>query len=617
MNLWPHQQQALDFVAETGHCALLGMDMGCLAGDSVVNINRGGNGRRITIRNLVEKESAGWPRGRTRRAGSEIQTMVRCMKADGTLGLAPLVGVKDTGMRLTMRMVLRSGRQLRLTPEHEVCTPKGKVEARTLQVGDSVLIDGNPAFSADRRAKRRPRRDIVTEIARDILSVRVYDLSIGEPAHTYIANGIVVGNTGKSRVVCEIAAKLDRGLGIILCPKSVVPVWEDELAKWAPDVDVLALTRGGGRLKADRTRQFLAATRPGIRVVVLNYESFISKSLSELLLYVQWDLAVCDESHRIKAPSGRTSRTVAKIRAARRLCLTGTPTPHSPLDVFGQARFLSVTHFGLSWTRFRARYAVLERRPGIPVPIVTGHRNLDELERRMARFVFRVTADEVLDLPDREHQRRTVALDPSELTAYVQMEQHLVADVERGEVTASNVLDRLLKLQQITGGTVSQDGRTHRIGRSKQDALCEILEALPPSEKVVVFARFRADLDAINEAAASCNRGVFELSGRTNALGDWKQSHGGVIAIQIQAGGSGISLVEARYCIYYSLGFSLGDFEQSLARCRRPGQTRVVVYIHLAARQTVDEKVYAALASRKNIIEEVLNGITQYQRVAL
>jgi SNF2 family DNA or RNA helicase len=80
--------------------------------------------------------------------------------------------------------------------------------------------------------------------------------------------------------------------------------------------------------------------------------------------------------------------------------------------------------------------------------------------------------------------------------------------------------------------------------------------------------------------------------------------------VQIQSGGVGIDCSRAAYAFYYSLGFSLGDYEQSLARLRRPGQTRCVRYYHLVCEGTVDAQVYAALRERRNVIEAVLRKLT-------
>ena len=69
----------------------------------------------------------------------------------------------------------------------------------------------------------------------------------------------------------------------------------------------------------------------------------------------------------------------------------------------------------------------------------------------------------------------------------------------------------------------------------------------------------------------------------------------------------GLDLTLARYAIYYSLGFSLGDYSQSMARLHRPGQTHPVEYIHILASGTVDEIVMEALAKREAVVDHILN----------
>ena len=137
-------------------------------------------------------------------------------------------------------------------------------------------------------------------------------------------------------------------------------------------------------------------------------------------------------------------------------------------------------------------------------------------------------------------------------------------------MTAKNAMVKLIRLAQITGGVVrTEQGGEERIDSAKLDALVDILEEIEPGEPVVVFGRFHADLDAVKEAAARNERRCFELSGRVNQLAEWSAGAGGnVLAVQIQAGGVGIDLTRARYSIYYSPTFSLGDYEQSLARVR-------------------------------------------------
>ena len=115
----------------------------------------------------------------------------------------------------------------------------------------------------------------------------------------------------------------------------------------------------------------------------------------------------------------------------------------------------------------------------------------------------------------------------------------------------------------------------------------------------------------MHAAAASLDVRSAELSGRRNELDEWQQGDGPeVIAVQIQAGGLGIDLTRARYSIFYSLGYSLGDYEQALARVHRPGQNRKVTHLHLVAPGTVDEHVYDALEQKRDVVEFVIDTLT-------
>ncbi len=155
------------------------------------------------------------------------------------------------------------------------------------------------------------------------------------------------------------------------------------------------------------------------------------------------------------------------------------------------------------------------------------------------------------------------------------------------------------------------DRRIVEIDTAKKDTLAEILDGLPVQEKVAVFCKFRHDLDNVRKVAESQGRRYGEVSGRQDDLIDSRfPPDTDVLGVQIQAGGAGVDLSAAAYCVYYTVGFSLGDYEQSLARTHRPGQERSVTYYHLIAEQTVDERVYAALSERKDVVTAVLERVS-------
>jgi len=421
--------------------------------------------------------------------------------------------------------------------------------------------------------------------------------------------------TGKSRCAISLAHHVGARRTLILCPLSVCEAWAEQYARFGDDdteVVILSRCKGTVRRKQDAATQALARATAHARplVVVVNYESARNQPLAAWLEAQRFDLLVLDEVHRIKSPAGTTSRWVSRLAktCARRVGLTGTPMPHSPLDVYAQFRSLDPGIFGWSFVKFRRQYAVMGGWGGKQV---TGFRNLDHLRERMARVTYQVDRS-VLDLPEAIHERRVVDLSAKARRIYRDLDTRFAAEVQGGEITASNALVKLLRLQQLTSGVATIDDdppRVEQIDTAKEDALVDLFEDLPSDEPVIVFGRFLGDMGAVHRAADRTGRESLELSGARRELQAWQAGAAPILAVQIQAGGVGIDLTRAAYCVYLSTGFSLGDYEQSLARCHRPGQKRSVAYYHIVARDTVDEQVYHALRERKNVVEAILDGI--------
>lgn len=122
--------------------ALLADEMGCVEGDAVIQVNRAGAGRTYTIRDAHQRfhqmgrENYQWD--------PAIETYVKAM-CDGQLRLHRLKNIIAKGEKKTVKIILESGKSLRLTPDHEVAIPGNEWKAAgALSVGDSVLTNGKP-----------------------------------------------------------------------------------------------------------------------------------------------------------------------------------------------------------------------------------------------------------------------------------------------------------------------------------------------------------------------------------------------------------------------------------------------------------------------------------------
>ena len=401
---------------------------------------------------------------------------------------------------------------------------------------------------------------------------------------------------------------------LIVAPLSVLPVWEAQIEMHSRgDLRPLVL-RGTVAKKAHQIKKAYSQPRWPTAIIV-NYESLWREPLASLILSMDWGWVILDEAHKIKSPGSKVSRFCARLAPCshRRLALTGTPMPHSPLDVYGIFRFLDVGLFGSSFAKFRGEFATMG---GFQDKQVVAHRNLDKLAGMMDRITFSCKAADVLDLPPTQDIEHPVELSTKEYRAYLEMEGDFVAWLEEaGEnIVASNALAKIIRLQQITSGYLpipsSDFGQVEQIGTSKADALRDLLEGI--DEPAAVFCKFRHDLATVQRIAESLGRKYCEVSGTRKDIdtGRWTEDQGDIAGIQIQAGGLGIDLTRARYGIYYSPSHSLGDYLQSRARLHRPGQDRPVTFIQLVGQQTIDEAIYKALAKKEKVIESVIKELS-------
>ena len=454
--------------------------------------------------------------------------------------------------------------------------------------------------------------------------------------------------TGKTRSAIEVGAAEKNRLTLVLGPKIVGPVWRAQVARYAPEpTRVLLAHEGPVARRAEELRRALERPDGRPTLAFVNYDSCWRPGLSALLAGTPWDRVICDESQRIKSPTGRAGKFVREVTLAvpRRLAMTGTVMPHSPLDAWGQYGFVDRSVLGWSFVAFKNRHCEMggkkirvcgrcKRRADYcrcPSPMIqersveiVGWKNLDELAARIAPHTYKVPR-EVLDLTPSTRQRLVVELGPEAKRAYRDLRRDMLASVRSGTITSKNAAVLVLRLQQITGGAAPIDEgattRTETIDTAKQDALAEWIEGLG-GEPCVVVCRFRHDLDAVHRAAAKTSTDdadgdprapgaaaaarSLELSGRRNELEAWREGGAQVLAVQIQSGGIGIDLTRARYMMCYSVGYSLGDYQQAMERVHGPDQKRPVGYYELVARGTIDGRIYSMLNEKKDVIDGVL-----------
>jgi SNF2 family DNA or RNA helicase len=433
--------------------------------------------------------------------------------------------------------------------------------------------------------------------------------------------------TGKTKVTIDLIVNSEDKKILIICPKQVIKVWPKEFAKHSNEnIPVIQIDDGSLDGKTDKAEE--AFTNNDRVVIVVNYETawrnptyqeYTDRNGNKKKRVVgyermagwiqskQWDCIVLDESHKIKQFDGKAAKfchSLEKI-SKRRFCLTGTPMTHSPMDVWSQYCFLNSSIFGKSYYAFRNRYAIMG---GYMDMQIVGYKNQDELNEKFYSIAYRVMADDVQDLPELLHIPSYFELSGKARRLYEAAEDEMSVAIGESNVNTAIVLTKLLRCQQITSGYLPTEMGIVKVDNGKSELLEELLDDIG-EEPVIVFARFQHDLDEIKKVAEKLKRKYGEISGSNKSgLDDKAELSDGVqvCGVNIQAGGVGIDLTKSHYAIYYSVGYSLGDYEQSIKRIHRPGQEEKVKIWHLICEKSVDEKVYGALVGKKQVINSIL-----------
>lgn len=397
---------------------------------------------------------------------------------------------------------------------------------------------------------------------------------------------------------------------LIVAPLSILSVWEAEFAQFAAFDYALAVLTGDGAKKADTLRHMNGTA---LQVAVVNYESAwrMERELSA------WgpDLIVCDEGHKIKTHNISASKAMHRLgaKAGYRLLLTGTLITNKAIDVFSPYKFLNPTIFGTSFYAFRSRYFDMVGY-GNHTPVLKKSMEA-ELSARLHSIAYRAAKADCLDLPETTDVVRQVELEPAARKIYRSLVKESFAELASGEVTAPNVLTRLLRLSQLTGGFLGNDenAAVQQISSAKLSAMEDILDsAVAEGQKLVIIARFLPEIRAICKELDgrglryACITG--EVQDRAAQVAQFQNDPDVPVFVgQIATAGLGLTLTAASTMVFYSLDYSMSNYEQAKARIHRVGQRNPCTYIHLIAKGTVDEKVLTALRNKADLTKALVD----------
>lgn len=409
---------------------------------------------------------------------------------------------------------------------------------------------------------------------------------------------------------------------LIVAPTSVVAVWPKELQEYAKFKYTCKTLLGEKKQRLKQIDDLIKFPFKALKVAVINYESTWRPEILEKLKEFDADMVIADESQRIKTYDAAQSKAMHELgdQARYKLILSGTPVQTAAIDIWSQYRFLDKSVFGDNFFKFRGRYAIMG---GYGNKKIVGYKDLEGLIKKEHSIAFRVTKDEALDLPEQTFETRKIQFNQKEKNLYERIKKDSYAELDGGgHITATTVLTRLLRLQQLAGGFLVQDDaqKPQLVSRAKLDALGDIIEdyVIGSGKKLVIFARFIAEVKAIMELADKvlpkelkqvAIYGDIKKEDRGDIVKQFQEDPKTVLFIgQIDTAGTGITLTAADTCVYYSKNFNYATYSQSLSRIHRIGQRNCCTYIDLEIEGTIDELISKALSRKEDMAKTVVDN---------
>lgn len=442
--------------------------------------------------------------------------------------------------------------------------------------------------------------------------------------------------TGKSRTyisaMCSLWHQQKVDVVLLVCPNTVKENWSNpqwgELSKHMdPEIPTTVTQINSGRRFVAPSAKHLEEKRY-MDWIVVNYEALRQEKTQQFIkrCVKGKKAAMClDESTRIKNMKAEQTKACHRLAAyfTRRTCMSATAIAKNVMDLFSQFWFLDKDILGHRYfTTYRAEFAVMGGYcvNNRPVQIV-GYKNLDVLKQRISGYYRSVKKEDCPDLAyilPKTYERREIPLAKDQIAAYKAMKNKLMIEVGGHKFKAKIALTKLLRLNQICAGFLSDETDEEQIIQElSSPKIKELISIMNDNDQhTVIFCQFKHEIAMVCKALEKEGYTYSQLHGgikgkdRGEEIRSFQDGEKRAIVCQIATGGIGITLTRGTLVVYLSNSFSLEHRYQSEDRTHRIGQKASVTYIDLIStiegRQTVDHLVMKTIKEKQKLSDQVL-----------
>lgn len=363
-----------------------------------------------------------------------------------------------------------------------------------------------------------------------------------------------------------------------------------------------------------------------------------------------WSAIVIDECHRgaIRNPKTITAKSMYRLKAEKRIALSGTPMKNRPIDLWGTLHWLNPEVFSSKWrwadtflhvfnNGFGAQFCDGVTDSGSACSRCQGgikNEMMDEFNEHLTPYLLRRTKAEVFpELPPKEFIDVWCEMNPKQGKQYKKFSAEAELVIRNEKVSATNVLAELTRLKQFAISHMDleyDDEDNFKLipdldNSGKRDALEMLLEERgimenDPEEKVIVFSQFREVIEALDRWLRDKGIETLLITGKQNQrqkeeAQDLFQEEDGpsVMLMTTQAGGVSITLDRADSVIFMDETWSPADMEQASDRAHRVSRIHNVTVYTLRTKNSVDDEIMEVVrgkATTAHLIMELRRGVT-------
>jgi len=395
---------------------------------------------------------------------------------------------------------------------------------------------------------------------------------------------------------------------LVIAPLRVArDTWKAEAEKWDHLRDLRLSVAVGD---ADQRRE---ALRADADIYIINREN-VPWLVKDSGIHWDFDTVVIDELSSFKNYTAKRYKALYHMRdrITRIIGLTGTPSVNGLEDLWAEFRLLDKgERLGKYIGAFRNTYEVPDKRSwNIIYSYKPKPGAVDAIRSLISDVTISMRSVDHLRMPDLISTVTEVNMDQAEWSSYTTFRDEYVLPDTEGEVTAANAAALSVKLCQLANGAVYDDSRfIHEFHDRKLDALEDMIEAMNGKPLLVAYW-FHHDLCRIIQRLNDLGVKYAELKTAAE-ISAWNRGELEVGLIHPASAGHGLNLqAGGSHLVWFGLTWSLELYQQTNARLWRQGQQAGTVVIqHIVTKDTIDEDILKALASKNVTQEDVINAV--------